>query len=211
MGPFELAQRLGRRSRKPPEKPREPPLVQTCCPSKVPHHEVCCQPWTGSFPLHNPVSPNHRTVKPQGQHRFRCPLSAKNLCQVHLPTSSVTVVLTVPSPSTLPVSGWLVFVYWPLSAWWRIVLPPRNCVKQGGLRQPQFLALFAVAFGKLEPCGSGFAFRQTRCFVFLSRQAPVSVARERVKTFLSVFGLFILLRSCVRRAGGRQFDAGGGG
>ena len=29
--------------------------------------------------------------------------------------------------------------------------------------------------------------------------------------FLSVFGLFILLRSCVRRAGGRQFDAGGGG
>ena len=187
MGPFELAQRLGRRSRKPPEKPREPPLVQTCCSSKVPHHEVCCQPWTGSFPLHNPVSPNHRTVKPQGQHRFRCPLPAKNLCQAYLPTSSVTVALTVPSPSTLPVSGWLAFVYLSLSAWWRIVLPPRNCVKQGGLRQPQFLALFAVAFGKLEPCGSGLAFRQTRCFVFLSRQAPVSVARERVKPFLVGF------------------------
>ena len=183
-----MAQRQDRRSRKPPEKPREPPLVQTCCSSKVPHHEVCCQPWTGSFPLHNPVSPNHRTVKPQGQHRFRCPLSARKLCQVHLPTSSVTVVLTVPSPSTLPVSGEPSCVYWSLSVWWRLVLPPRNCVKQGGLRQvPLTFCVSCVGFGNLEPCGSGFAFRQTRCFVFLSRQSPVSVARERVKPFLVGF------------------------
>lgn len=72
---------------------------------------MCHQPSGRTFSLLNPVSPNHRTVKPQ-EHRCWCPFPAKTLCQTFLLASTTTVVSTVASPSTRTLwqAEWLVSI-----------------------------------------------------------------------------------------------------